>query len=146
MQQSPIKPRDAFVYFDDSRCRGADLKLSPSAVALITVGVKMCKDKLMQAAGRMRALGKGQRVQLLGGEDIAERIRSASGLEAGSPIRSRRVHTASTTTAVYKSNITMKIVVFVGLITLVRPSLDLGTPNVSKAMSKVMITYVVRSV
>jgi hypothetical protein len=128
LQQSPIKPRDAFVYFDDSRCRGADLKLSPSAVALITVGVKMCKDKLMQAAGRMRALGKGQRVQLLGGEDIAERIRSASGLEAGSPIRSRRVHTAShsTTTAIYKSKITMKIVVFVGLITLVRPSLDLG--------------------
>jgi hypothetical protein len=91
LQLSPIKPRDAFVYFDDSRCRGADLKLSPGAVALLTVGVKMCKDKLMQAAGRMRALGKGQKVQLLGGEDIAERVRVASGLAAEESILAKCV-------------------------------------------------------
>ena len=36
------------------------MKLQPRARAAITVGPGCCKDKLMQAAGRMRQLDRGQ--------------------------------------------------------------------------------------
>jgi len=45
---SPIHERDAFVYFDESRCRGTDMKLKGDAMAFLTAGPGMCKDKLMQ--------------------------------------------------------------------------------------------------
>jgi hypothetical protein len=48
LQLSPIKEKDAFIYFDESHCRGSDMKLKSNAVALLTLGRKMCKDKLMQ--------------------------------------------------------------------------------------------------
>ena len=35
---SPIHESDAFVYFDESRCRGADMKLSTRATAALTIG------------------------------------------------------------------------------------------------------------
>lgn len=57
---SPIHERDAFVYFDENHCRGADMNLCDDACALVTIGPGMCKDKLMQAAGRMRKLDRGQ--------------------------------------------------------------------------------------
>ena len=41
----------ALTLFDEARCRGADLKLRPDAVGLLTLGPATCKDKLMQAAG-----------------------------------------------------------------------------------------------
>ena len=59
---SPIHEKDCFVYFDESRCRGADMKLLPNAEAVLTIGPKMGKSKLMQAAGRMRKLDRGQRL------------------------------------------------------------------------------------
>jgi hypothetical protein len=62
---SPIRERDTFVIFDDARSRGADMKLRPNAVAGLTLGSRLTKDKLMQGAGRMRQLGKGQTLQLL---------------------------------------------------------------------------------
>jgi hypothetical protein len=58
-RNSPIKENEAFVLFDENRCRGADMMLNQDAKALLTLGPKMCKDKLMQAAGRLRMLDKG---------------------------------------------------------------------------------------
>jgi hypothetical protein len=49
---SPLAEKDCFVIFDERRCRGADMKLKSSAAAVLTLGPNMCKDKLMQAAGR----------------------------------------------------------------------------------------------
>ena len=46
---SPIHEKDAFVYFDESRTRGADMKLNVNSCAVLTLGPQMCKDKLMQA-------------------------------------------------------------------------------------------------
>ena len=43
LENSPVKERDAFVFFDESRCRGADMKLAPDAVAALTIGPDMCK-------------------------------------------------------------------------------------------------------
>lgn len=87
-----IDSRHAFVIFDEARCRGSDLKLATSAVALLTLSVKTTKDKLMQAAGRMRLLGKGQQIILAGPEEITSQIRSTSGLPAKQLPDSRCVH------------------------------------------------------
>mmetsp|Transcript_33769 Transcript_33769/g.49019 ORF Transcript_33769/g.49019 Transcript_33769/m.49019 type:complete len:1441 (+) Transcript_33769:465-4787(+) len=76
---SPIREKDAFVFFDDRRCRGSDMKLKPDARAMVTIGPKMSKDKLMQAAGRMRQLDKGQSIFLAGCRDVTFKIRTLMG-------------------------------------------------------------------
>eukprot|EP00899_Mesostigma_viride_P005774 jgi/Mesvir1/15198/Mv06434-RA.1 len=80
LSRSPIAPADAFVIFDESRCRGTDLKLRPDALALLTLSARMTKDKLMQAAGRMRQLDKGQRLLLVGNEELSNKVVTANGL------------------------------------------------------------------
>ena len=59
---SPLHERDCLVYFDESRCRGADMKLKTDAMAVLTIGPSMGKSKLMQAAGRLRKLDRGQKI------------------------------------------------------------------------------------
>jgi len=86
LSNSPIRERDTFAIYDESRCRGADLKLGPDAVALVTLGLKMCKDKLMQAAARMRKLSEGQRLVFLVPADVAVQVRTHSELEPGKNI------------------------------------------------------------
>jgi len=71
---SPIHERDAFVYFDESRCRGTDMKLKADAVAFLTAGPGMCKDKLMQGAARMRQLDKGQKLIFGLAPDVAVKV------------------------------------------------------------------------
>jgi hypothetical protein len=57
---SPVHESDSFVIFDEARSRGSDMKLRPDACAALTLGLRLCKDKLMQGAGRMRQLGIGR--------------------------------------------------------------------------------------
>lgn len=71
---APIQVKEAFVYFDESRCRGADMKLLENATALLTLGPMMCKDKLMQAAGRMRQLDHGQSIIFVVPEELSPLI------------------------------------------------------------------------
>lgn len=71
---SPIHERDAFVYFDESRCRGADMKLRENATAVLTLSPFICKDKLMQGAGRMRKLDRGQRLLFVVPPDVVLKI------------------------------------------------------------------------
>ena len=71
---SPIHERDGFVYFDESRTRGADMRLNSNARAVLTLGPDMCKDKLMQAAGRMRMLAHGQTLLLAAGIDVTSKV------------------------------------------------------------------------
>ena len=77
---SPIHEQDAFVYFDESRCRGTDMKLKINAEAVLTLGPDMCKDKLMQAAGRMRQLESGQKLLIIAPDDVITKIRSVNNL------------------------------------------------------------------
>ena len=79
---SPVAERDTFTIYDDARCRGADLQLRRDAVGLLTLGPRLCKDKLMQSAGRLRQLGRGQGLRFVGTADVADKIRSACGLRA----------------------------------------------------------------
>lgn len=82
---SPIRESEAFVFFDESRCRGADMKLRSDAKALLTIGPDMGKDKLMQAVGRMRGLiaGGQQRVTFAIPEELVTKILDASGETTG---------------------------------------------------------------
>ncbi|CAM9539455.1 unnamed protein product, partial [Ectocarpus sp. 13 AM-2016] len=73
---SPIQASESFCIYDEARCRGADLKLSADAKALVTIGPKNGKDKVMQAAGRLRLLGRsGQAIVFVGAPDVSAQIR-----------------------------------------------------------------------
>lgn len=56
---SPTPERDTFVVYDDARCRGADLRLRPDAVGLVTLGPGINKDKVMQVKHSTAAGGSG---------------------------------------------------------------------------------------
>jgi hypothetical protein len=71
---SPILESQAFTIFDEARCRGADLQLRPDAVGVVTLGPTTSKDKLMQAAGRLRRLGKGQTLRIAGTADVTAKV------------------------------------------------------------------------
>ena len=88
---SPIHERDAFVFFDESRCRGADMKLNADARATVTVGPDMCKDKIMQAIMRMRGLDRGQGAIFAVPYELAPRIRTAAALNAAATIKSKHL-------------------------------------------------------
>ena len=63
---SPMKEQNAFVFFDQRRCRGSDMKLLKNAKGLITINSNLKKDDLIQACGRMRGLDYGQTLLLCG--------------------------------------------------------------------------------
>jgi hypothetical protein len=71
---SPIPDSKAFAIYDDARCRGADLQLRPGAVGLLTLGPATCKDKMMQAAGRLRLLGRGQMLHFAAMPEVTAKI------------------------------------------------------------------------
>lgn len=56
------------------------MKLLPDAKALLTLGPYICKDKLMQAAGRMRKLAQGQSVIFAASPEIEVSLRSSNHL------------------------------------------------------------------
>lgn len=74
LKKSTIREKDTFVIFDDARSRGSDMKLNPDAVAMLTLGPKLTKDKLMQGAGRMRQLGSNQNLWLASLTEVAQSI------------------------------------------------------------------------
>ena len=73
-KSSPVREQECFAFFDESRSRGADLKLPQTARALVTIGPGMCKDKIMQALGRMRMLDKGQTADFIGTSEITKKV------------------------------------------------------------------------
>ncbi|KAI8827365.1 hypothetical protein BJ741DRAFT_556087 [Chytriomyces cf. hyalinus JEL632] len=84
--QSAIPANMCFVIFDDARTRGVDKKLAPDALALVTLGPKLKKDKLMQGAGRMRQLDAGQRLAFCGTSEVEQNIRMQLGLSENEEI------------------------------------------------------------
>jgi len=88
LNRSPIKEQNAIVFFDEMRCRGADMRLKQDARGLLTLGPRMHKDKLMQAAGRMRQLDKNQKLEFLGPSEITQQIRDVNKLSCASQVTS----------------------------------------------------------
>lgn len=91
LESSPIREIDTFVFFDESRCRGADMKLSPRAVAIVTVGPRQNKDKTCQGIGRLRQFQIGQTFVFVGSGDVTEKIRSTCSLSPDEVINSTHV-------------------------------------------------------
>jgi hypothetical protein len=80
LDRSPTRERDCLAVYDQYQCRGADLKLKQEAVALLTIGPGLRRDQLMQAAGRLRQLGRGQRVIFVTTHAVAAKVREINGL------------------------------------------------------------------
>ncbi|KAH7333016.1 hypothetical protein B0J17DRAFT_709438 [Rhizoctonia solani] len=66
------------VYLDDGHTRGTDLKFPRETRALVTLGPKVTKDRLLQGCMRMRKLGHGQSVMFAAPPEIDTQIRNAS--------------------------------------------------------------------
>ncbi|CAE6431595.1 unnamed protein product [Rhizoctonia solani] len=66
------------VYLDDGHTRGTDLKFPRETRALVTLGPKVTKDRLLQGCMRMRKLGHGQSVIFAAPPEIDAQIRNAS--------------------------------------------------------------------
>jgi hypothetical protein len=52
------------------------MKMDRNALAVLTLGPKMCKDKFMQAAGRMRQLEAGQKIHIVAQDDVDDSIQA----------------------------------------------------------------------
>jgi hypothetical protein len=58
------------VIFDQARTRGADLKMDGDIVAALSLGPDLTKDSLMQAAGRLRKLGRNQSLVIMATHEV----------------------------------------------------------------------------
>jgi hypothetical protein len=76
LQRSSLTEAECITYFDESRCRGSDLRLLGNAVGLVTLEPKMTKDKFLQSCARLRKLGAGtdsQSLILAGTSEVVSR-------------------------------------------------------------------------
>ena len=77
-EESSIKERDSLILFDDARTRGSDMKMKEDAIALLTIGPDLAKDKVMQAAGRMRGLDRNQKLIIVMTQEVCKNIQQGS--------------------------------------------------------------------
>lgn len=90
-ERCPTAEADAFVLFDEAHCRGSDMKLHPDACAVLTLGPRMGREKLVQAAARLRQLERQQRLILLGTDEICQSIRDTCKLVYSDVIHTHHV-------------------------------------------------------
>ncbi|KAG8797373.1 hypothetical protein FRC16_008981 [Serendipita sp. 398] len=83
---SPYSERldQCLTYLDEAHTRGTDLRL-PDACAVVTLGPKLTKDKLVQGCMRMRRLGNGHRLVFFAPEEVAKLIQDGKEL-SGHPV------------------------------------------------------------
>ena len=67
LKDSSLNESQCFVYFDQSRCRGADMKLQDNACALVTLEPMLRKDSFLQGCMRMRKLRRDGQSLILAG-------------------------------------------------------------------------------
>ncbi|KAF9064985.1 hypothetical protein BDP27DRAFT_1332732 [Rhodocollybia butyracea] len=78
---------DCIIYLDDAHTRGTDLKFPRGSRALVTLGNKVTKDRLVQACMRLRQLGHGHSVLFFAPLEIAQAIRAAANKSDGVAIK-----------------------------------------------------------
>ncbi|POM75680.1 LOW QUALITY PROTEIN: Hypothetical protein PHPALM_7182 [Phytophthora palmivora] len=78
LKKASMLEKETFVIFDEARSRGSDMKLLPNAAAVLTLGPKLTKDKLMQGAGRMRQLGCNQTLWIASFDEVAQSVLQTS--------------------------------------------------------------------
>ncbi|RAQ98973.1 hypothetical protein DDE82_008722 [Stemphylium lycopersici] len=74
------------IYLDEAHTRGTDLKLPRHYRAALTLGSQLSKDRLTQAAMRMRKLGHGQAITFVVPEEIGTKIYELTGKQSGTAI------------------------------------------------------------
>lgn len=74
------------VYLDEAHTRGTDLKLPRHYRAALTLGSQLSKDRLTQAAMRMRKLGHGQAITFIVPAEIRTKIYEQTGKPADAQI------------------------------------------------------------
>lgn len=67
------------------------MKLKANAMAVLTLGPRMGRDKFMQAAARLRQLDKRQSIVIAAAPDICTSIAEICRLEAGESIQPQHV-------------------------------------------------------
>ncbi|KAJ7483148.1 hypothetical protein FB451DRAFT_100343 [Mycena latifolia] len=70
------------VYLDEAHTRGTDFKFPPETRAVVTLGPKLTKDKLVQGCMRLRRLGEDHSVLFFASGEILEKITAACDLES----------------------------------------------------------------
>jgi hypothetical protein len=74
------------VYLGEAHTRGTDLKLPRDYRAAVTLGSQLSKDRLTQAAMRMRKLGHGQAITFIVPKEIETKIYERTGKHLSVPI------------------------------------------------------------
>uniref|UniRef100_A0A0G4FVQ5 ubiquitinyl hydrolase 1 n=1 Tax=Chromera velia CCMP2878 TaxID=1169474 RepID=A0A0G4FVQ5_9ALVE len=74
--KAALRDSECFAIFDQARCRGADLKLGPDTCALLTLGPGLQKEDLMQSAGRLRELSRGQSIRLVAPSNVYRELKN----------------------------------------------------------------------
>ena len=62
VQRGLISDAETFVVFDQYRTRGSDMKMSHDITGVVSLSSFLNKDSLMQAAGRLRKIGRNQKI------------------------------------------------------------------------------------
>jgi hypothetical protein len=78
LQSSTFSEAECFIFFDQSRCRGSDMKLPTTATALVTIEPKLTKDRFLQGCARMRKLNGGQSLILAGTSEVVNEHSTAT--------------------------------------------------------------------
>ncbi|KAF9473711.1 hypothetical protein BDN70DRAFT_362759 [Pholiota conissans] len=83
LHSSPFLQRlhQCIIYLDDAHTRGTDLRLPPDFHALVTLGPKVTKDKLVQGCMRMRNLGHGQSIAFCAPPEVDRHIRRLENID-----------------------------------------------------------------
>ena len=74
-----IPDHETFVVFDEYRTRGADMKMNADVVAALSLSPVLTKDSLMQAVGRLRKIGRDQKVVILLTSEVKAKIKEMFG-------------------------------------------------------------------
>ena len=67
------------------------MKLLSGARAVLSLGPRMCRDKFVQAAGRLRQLDKGQSLALVGTMEVVRLVQQCCGLGSEAEVAPRHV-------------------------------------------------------
>ncbi|CAH0766046.1 unnamed protein product [Bemisia tabaci] len=90
-QDCYLDKKHLFAYLDDIHTRGTDIKLPLNSHAILTIGIGMSKDSLMQAAMRLRQLAQKQSVSLWGTLAVTIAITRDNNLSSADEIDSLEV-------------------------------------------------------
>ncbi|KAH8834406.1 hypothetical protein DL96DRAFT_1491613 [Flagelloscypha sp. PMI_526] len=67
------------VYLDEAHTRGTDFKFPPRAVAVVTLGPRLTKDKFVQGCMRLRQLAASQRIIFFCPAEVCSKVSQSSG-------------------------------------------------------------------